>query len=269
MSFRLTDQHIQDYHSLGYTVFRGILPPSLVQDLRRATEDARRIAREVRGAQAQRLQPVGNYEIDQQPFADYAELPEIVQALEAVLSEDHTYGDRNILGVLLEPAEHPYCTMWHRDWRDNSRGLNLSKWDEVFRDIRYFNQVNCALYEDTCTWVVPGSHLRRDLEGEIERFPDRPVPGPELEGKSDENRERACLEYCRSMPGAFRLHLEAGDFALYRSTLWHIGNYVPYRTRATLHDIVSTPEYDVWREEARAEAKIRIADGLVMENPNR
>lgn len=51
-----------------------------------------------------------------------------------------------------------------------------------------------------------------------------------------EEREHVCLEYCRSMPGAVPLHLEAGDFALYQSTLWHIGNYVSYSKRATLHD---------------------------------
>ena len=41
---------------------------------------------------------------------------------------------------------------------------------------------NCALYEDTSTWVVPGSHLRHNLPREKERFPTRPIPVPELEG---------------------------------------------------------------------------------------
>ncbi|MBV7337604.1 phytanoyl-CoA dioxygenase family protein [Chloroflexi bacterium TSY] len=117
-------------------------------------------------------------------------------------------------------------------------------------------------------WVVPGSHLRRDLPGEIERFPDRPIPTPDLEGKTSEEREQICLDYCRSMPSAVRLSLDAGDFALYRSTLWHIGNYVPYRKRATLHDFVDTPEYNDWREQAAKEAAERRAAGIGMENPN-
>lgn len=70
------------------------------------------------------------------------------------------------------------------------------------------------------------------------------------------------------MPGAKRLYLEAGDLALYRSTLWHIGNYVPYKKRATLHDNAMTPEYVAWRDEVRAEAKARTEAGSGMENPN-
>ena len=76
------------------------------------------------------------------------------------------------------------------------------------------------------------------------------------------------LEYCRSMPGAERLYLEAGDLALYRSTLWHIGNYVPYKKRATLHDNAMTPAFRAWIDEMRVEAKERLAAGIGMENPN-
>ena len=172
------------------------------------------------------------------------------------------------MGVLLEPSELSYCTHWHRDWRDNISGLDLASWDAVSGDIDLFNQVNCALYADSCTWLVPGSHLRRDLPREVELFPDRPISGPELEGKSAIERERLCLEYCRSMPAAVQVHLEAGDYALYRNTLWHIGNYVPYRKRATLHDFIDTPEYSRWRQREAARASERRDAGTGMENPN-
>jgi ectoine hydroxylase-related dioxygenase (phytanoyl-CoA dioxygenase family) len=163
----------------------------------------------------------------------------------------------------------PYCTAWHRDWRDNATGLKLSEWDSVFHDINFFNQINCSLYDDSSLWVVPGSHLRRDLPGEAKRFPDRPIPTPNLEGVAAEERERICLDYCRSMTGAVRLYLDAGDFALYRNTLWHLGNYVPYRKRATLHDVVDTPEYAAWRERIYKEMAERRKAGIRMENPNR
>ena len=138
----------------------------------------------------------------------------------------------------------------------------------MFDDIDYFNQINCALYEDSCTWVVPGSHLRRDLPREVERFPDRPIPGPDLEGKTYEERESICLDYCQSMPGAVQLRLEAGDFALYRNTLWHMGNYVPYKKRATLHDGPKTPEFRDFIESNRIEAAERREQGHGRENPN-
>ena len=84
-------------------------------------------------------------------------------------------------------------------------------------------------------------------------FPTGSIPAPLLEEATcNEDRERACLEYCRRMPGAVCLHLDAGDFALYRNTLWHLGNYVPYGKRATLHDVVDTPEFIAWRQRVRS-----------------
>jgi hypothetical protein len=251
MPFQLSDQHIDEYHTLGYTVFRGILPPALIGDLRRVTERAREIARGKYGPQAQRLQPVSAHDLDQQPFDAFRELPDLHAAITSLLSPQHTYGSREILGVLIEPADLPYCTAWHRDWRDNMHGLDPTEWEAVFHDPAYFNQLNVALYEDDCTWVVPGSHLRRDLPREAARFPERPPRGPELEGRSAEERERLCLEYCESMPGAARLRLNAGDCALYRNTLWHLGSYLPYRKRATLHDAVETPEFKAWWQKQR------------------
>lgn len=276
MSFQFTDAHVTDYHSLGYTVFRGILPPSLIGDLRRSSDKAREIGRKLHGPQCQRLQPIAKYEVEQQPFRDYAELPALNDAVQRLLSKRHKFcnlgkpgtGDFGVCGVLLEPADLPYCTAWHRDWRDNMPGVPLADWDDMFHDVDCFNQVNCALYEDSCTWVVPGSHLRRDTSSEARRFPTRPVEGPALEGKSFEERERLCLEYCQSMPGAVQLFLNAGDFALYRNTLWHLGSYLPYRKRATLHDAVDTPRYAEWRDRIMKASEERKKAGQVWENPN-
>ncbi len=268
MVFEFSDRHIDEYYRDGYTVFGQILPPSLLGDLRRVSDRARELARQIRGGQTQRLQPVSAHDLEQQPFVDYTELAPLNDAITRVLSPAHYHGGPEVMGILFEPAETPYCTHWHRDWRDNIGGLPLEMWDAGFADLKLFNQVNCALYEDSCTWVVPGSHLRRDLPGEIARFPQRPIAKPELEGLSCEQCERVCLEYCRSMPGAVQLHLDAGDFALYRNTLWHIGNYVPYKKRATLHDSVDTAEFAAWREQALKAVKQRQAAGVGMENPN-
>src|SRR5207244_376160 len=78
-------------------------------------------------------------------------------------------------------------------------------------------------------------------------FPEDIPPGPSLHGTTEE-RERMCLDYCRRMPGASRLHLEPGDWFIYRNTMWHTGNYVPYAKRATILDVVDTPRYREWRE---------------------
>ena len=268
MPFAFSDHHIEEYRTLGYTVFRQVVPPALLADLRCSSDAARSIARRHNGPQSQRLQPVGQFEIDQQPFIDYAELPSLRDAIHRLLSPSHSHGNRDVLGILLEPAEQPYCTPWHRDWRDNVSGLRLARWNAHMLDDQYFNQINCPLYADSCTWVVPGSHLRHDLPREIERFPERPIATPSLEGKSDSEREYACLRYVRSMPGAVQIHLDAGDFCLYRNTLWHLGNYVPYRIRATLHDAVDTEEFAAWRTKTLDEAGKQKERGLGMENPN-
>ena len=268
MAFQFNDRHIESYHINGYTVFEQILPPSLVNDLRKVTDEARDLARSKSGGQVQRIQPVSKYELDQQPFMDYAELPELVDAISRLLTTRHRHGDRDLFGILLEPRDLPWCTHWHRDWRDNASGLPLEMWDDVFSDLDYFNQINSPLYDDSCTWVVPGSHLRRDLPREIALFPDRPIKGPILDDKTSEEREYACLEYAGSMPGGVQLHLNAGDFALYRNTLWHIGNYVPYAKRATIHDGAVTPEFRKFMKDGRELCDRRTKAGVGMENPN-
>lgn len=233
-------------------------------------EKAREICHQQRGPQAQRLQPIQKYGLDLKAYTEYAELPDLVEAVETLIAADavYAYTDRrtkeSYAGILFEPAERPYCTTWHRDWRDNRAGLSIKAWEANLLNIRMYNQVNTPLYDDHCTWVVPGSHLRRDLAAEIRRFPDRPIQAPNTSGMANEEAEAACLEYCESMPGGMQVNLHAGDFMLYRNSLWHIGNYAPYRKRATIHDVVWTPEFLHWwkntpnREDGRPE----------MQNPN-
>ena len=49
------------------------------------------------------------------------------------------------------------------------------------------------------------------------------------------------------MPGAVPVPLFAGDVAFYRACGWHIGNYVPYTRRATLHDGYYGPDDLAWQ----------------------
>lgn len=259
MPFKFSDRHIEEYYHHGYTVFQGILPPSLVSDLRRATEAGRELAREKKGPQAQRLQPLQAFaeQMDLKPFRDYTQLPALTDALQRVLSPEHMLAGLERMGVLYEPAQQPWCTKWHRDITERSEGVDPVEYREIWKDATFFTQVNCALYTDTSTWYVPASDGRVDVAGEQEAA----AKMPELEGKSYEERERMGLEYCKGMPGAIQFVLEAGDFALYRPNGWHIGNYVPYRKRATIHDSVWKPATRRWyarwmqrQEELRATA---------------
>jgi hypothetical protein len=243
----MSEIHAAELARSGYAVFRALVPVPLLAELRRATDRARELARFQHGPQAQRLQPVARFNLSLAPFEAFRDLPGLREAISSVLSPEHTYGDLELLGVLLEPAEQPWCTRWHRDWRDNAPYLDVSEWEAVFSDPRFFYQLNCPLYDDHSLWVVPGSHTRPDIPEERERFPTRPVETPDLAGLSPEAAEARCREYLRSMPGATQVHLDAGDVCLYRNTLWHAGGYVPYVKRATLHDYIDTPAYREWR----------------------
>jgi hypothetical protein len=250
MGFSLNDNHFFEFYSLGYTIFRAVLPPALIADLRKASERGAAIIRKKTQANIQRFQPVSAFDIDQKPYEDYRDLPALRDAFAKLLTPHHRHGNLDVMGVLIEPSERPWCTNWHRDHLHHMEGLNSTTVN--YHDINFFNQINCALYEDNSTWFVPGSHLREELPSEIAAFQKPPVPGPNLEGTSAEEAEARCLAYCRRMPGAVQVHLNAGDLAVYRNILWHIGNYTPYKKRATLHDAVDTEEYVAWREERKS-----------------
>lgn len=250
MSYRVPESDVAGYYREGYIVFRGLLPTSLVADLRRECDKAAVIARKHRGDQAQRLQPISAYadQIDQKPFRDYEELPALREALSQVLSPRHYVGGPDIMGVLIEPADGPYCTAWHRDITLKTSRMPEDQFRDLILDWNSANQINCPLYDDDCTWFVPGSHLRvRDMPGEaaLATLP------PEIDRVNSTvtdpvEKELLCLRYTMSMPGAVQFRLHPGDLALYRPYAWHIGNYVPYKKRATLHDAVFTPEYEQW-----------------------
>jgi ectoine hydroxylase-related dioxygenase (phytanoyl-CoA dioxygenase family) len=233
MAFQFTKQHRDEYMTAGLTILRGLIPAALLADLRRETDKARVIARSQRGPQTQRLQPVFAYEeLNHQPFHDFLELPGLRAAVDGILSPEHRRSAA--MGILLEPAEEAWCTAWHRDTHGINQG-NVSM--EAICNPRIFNQFNAALYDDHSFWSVPGSHNRADTDVERALFPRVPVPAPDLPAHlSSTERELACLEYVRQMPGAVQVVLCAGDVAFYRNTAWHLGNYVPYVKRATLHD---------------------------------
>ena len=264
MRFTLNDQHINEFHSQGLTVFRGVIPPALIRDLRRVCADGAALIREKGNKDAQRFQPVSKFEISQKPFEDYRDLPELKDAFTRLFSPQHAHGELSILGVLIEPTQRPWCTNWHRDFVHH--GFELTMETTPFMNLNLFNQINCALYEDGSTWYVPGSHLRAELPGELAAFGGQlPVPAPDLENLSAEEAEARCLAYCRKMPGGVQVQLNAGDLAVYRAIGWHLGNYAPYRKRATLHDAVETPEYKVWRDAVySAAAKRKTEQALAL-----
>jgi hypothetical protein len=257
---------VDEYLGRGYLILRGIVPPTLLADLRAQADIARDLAHRLNGPQTQRIQPLDRYgdDIDLQPFRDYAELDTLRRAVEDLLGPGYTHAHLDIMGLLVEPQEHPWHCGWHRDGvvevppeaRDQRFNQTLG---EIWHDLRFFNQINCALYADGCTWFVPGSHLRSfDLTGERQSSGQAEMVHPP-EGMSSVEAERYYLDHCQSMPGAVQVHLRAGDFMIYRNLAWHTGLYIPYQPRATIHDIVSHEDRAEWSVRWGAAKKEAVA----------
>lgn len=252
MSFVYSDRLRQEYYADGFTILRGLIPASLMTDLRRETDKAREIARAQFGIQAQRLQPVYAYDgLDHRPFRDFLNLPGMRATVEGILGKEHRPSE--IMGVLLEPAEKAWATHWHRDWGYNVEGIDLEAFfDACINRLGMFNQLNGALYDDHSLWVVPGSHNRRDTTEEQAAFARIPPPPPALsDAMAPVKRELTLAEYARRMPGAVQVTLLAGDVAFYRACQWHLGTYVPYVKRSTLHDGFYSPEDLAWQASVR------------------
>jgi hypothetical protein len=241
MPFRAEQRHRDEFERDGYTIFRSLLPPSLLADLRCAAADASRIARERHGDCAQRLQPIFDVPgIDPRPFRDFAELPELQEAIRAVLTPQHWHGSER-LGLLVDPAV-AFTTRWHRDAFLPERAERFQR-EAV--DPALYNQCNCPLHPDRSLLIVPRSHLRPNTEAEVRHAGAR--QGHRITGAWAD-----LLAYADAMPGAMRVELDAGDYALYRASMWHVGIYSPSIRRATLHDHVDTEASVAWRREMAA-----------------
>ena len=253
MPFEFCESMITHYWQQGYVVFRRILPATLVRDLRVEADKARALAHELHGPQAQRLQPICKYadKINNKPFEDYAQLPVLCDAIQRLLGPSAPGGkyyhtSPGVLGVLVEPTARPRHHGWHRDWVSNypiaeqKSPARLAEFRETRHHTTKGNQVNCAIYPDNCLWYVPASYMRiYDLPGEVQDFcyVTGKNPFDEIEASHAE-LERLALEKCDSFPGAVCVRLDAGDFAVYRSSGWHTGVYSPLHPRATIHDSV-------------------------------
>ncbi|MGK0239195.1 MAG: hypothetical protein ACI92G_002670 [Candidatus Pelagisphaera sp.] len=253
----LTEEDRQKYREDGYHIIPKIIPASLLKDLRRESGKAQEIARRIDGPQAQRLSALHTYqeELDMKVFKDFDEIEGLNQAIQDLLTPAHFLQPTADSTILFGPRDRPWSTEWHRDFRDHIEDApwneNLADdWADISNNFNYWNQVNCPLYEDNSTWYVPHSFQRVSntrQENELYASTTQEILRDETNEQTDEALELFCLQYCQAMPAAVQLVLNPGDFCIYRNVGWHIGNYVPYRKRMTIHTQCDTPKFVAFR----------------------
>lgn len=255
----ITEEDRQKYREEGYHIIPQVIPPSLLKDLRREGAKAQEIARRIDGPQSQRLSALDTYrdELDMKVFRDFDEIEGLNEAIQELLTPAHFLQPTADATILFGPRDRPWSTEWHRDFRDHIEEAPwkehlADKWEEISNDFNIWNQVNCPLYEDNSTWYVPGSFKRTHntkAENELYASTTQEILRDEANEQTDEALELFCLNYCQAMPGAVQLVLNPGDFCIYRNIGWHIGNYVPYRKRMTIHTQCDTKDFVDFRKQ--------------------
>ncbi|KAJ4490683.1 hypothetical protein J3R30DRAFT_3279125 [Lentinula aciculospora] len=133
-----------------------------------------------------------------------------------------------LFNLLINPLEHSFALRWHRDdVKENAlpeqEQAALDKWHTGV-------QWNTALYEDSCLYVVPGSHR-------VVRTPAQRVHSCTLKPPSNP----------MDMPGAALLTLKPGDTVFYNSNILHCAAYDHKVKRATLHACIGDARYGATR----------------------
>ena len=212
----VSSSDIDGFFRNGFVILRDAIPPALLRDLRRECDKGVAAVRATAQGrpEAQRFQPVSKYadHLDLQPFRAYAALPALNAAFKQILGPDVFYGKPDVIGVFVEPEQLPWSFGWHRDLTlQSSRLGSQQEFDRFALDWDSLNQINCALYNDDCTWYVPGSHLRtHDTPAELAAGAGAnrdAVKRLTAEGDIDA-LERLPLEQVRSMPVAAKVHLK-------------------------------------------------------------
>ncbi|KAL0573860.1 hypothetical protein V5O48_008077 [Marasmius crinis-equi] len=121
-----------------------------------------------------------------------------------------------LFNLLINPTAHKFALRWHRDdvkgdATEEEERKALGAWNTGV-------QWNTALYEDSCLYVVPGSHLTPRTEEQRKHSTTMDAPANPLD-----------------MPGAIQVTLKPGETVFYNSNILHCATYNNEHKRATLH----------------------------------
>ncbi|THH13151.1 hypothetical protein EW146_g7029 [Bondarzewia mesenterica] len=168
------------------------------------------------------VQHVMHPELGEPAFAKWYSSKELRGAVEELLACQDENLQMELFNLLINPESHEFALRWHRDdvkttATDEEEREALEIWNHG--NLRFVEiQWNTALYEDSCLFVVPGSHRvpRTDEQRSQSSTPDPP-------------------EDPMTMPGVLQVTLHPGDTVFYNNNILHCGKYSEKAKRATLH----------------------------------
>ncbi|KAJ7354609.1 hypothetical protein DFH08DRAFT_855425 [Mycena albidolilacea] len=162
------------------------------------------------------VQHVMHPDLGQPAFAQWYTSTALINAVQNLLGCDDQL-QMELFNLLINPVSHNFALRWHRDdiggdatEAEERRALDAWK--------PYGIQWNTALYEDSCLFVVPGSH-------KVPRTPEQRIHSEGPDAPADP----------LDMPGAIRVSLRPGESVFYNSNILHCAAYDAQAPRATLH----------------------------------
>ncbi|KAJ7782408.1 hypothetical protein DFH07DRAFT_790564 [Mycena maculata] len=163
------------------------------------------------------VQHVMHPDLGEPIFSQWYTSTQLINAVENLLGCKEDQLQMELFNLLINPVSHNFALRWHRDdisekATQEEERLALDAWKP------HGIQWNTALYEDSCLYVIPGSH-------KVTRTPEQRLHSEGPEAPVDP----------LDMPGAIQVLLKPGDSVFYNSNILHCASYDSQAPRATLH----------------------------------
>ncbi|KAJ6545413.1 hypothetical protein B0H19DRAFT_1221688 [Mycena capillaripes] len=145
-------------------------------------------------------------------------LDAIINAVQTLMGCEEEQLQMELFNLLINPVSHNFALRWHRD--DISGDATEEEERRALDAWKPHGVCPPALYEDSCLFIVLGSHK---------------VPRTPEQRQHSEGQECQVPADPLDMPGAIRVSLKPGDSVLYNSNILHCATYDAQAPQATLH----------------------------------
>jgi ectoine hydroxylase-related dioxygenase (phytanoyl-CoA dioxygenase family) len=231
MTVPITDKQRAQYHEEGYFILKDAVPADQREALIQAVKDLMEAAIEKNEPELRwinkeeripgRIGGILDPSRIQPGFADSLANGPYFSVTEQILRSPVRYC---ICGMLAGGGGEKYIQGWHRDTAPIEGDQELAV---LQRNYRLYTQINAPLYPDRYLQIVPGSHLRKSSNEELDVLHNNPTG---------------------DMPDQLTVETEPGDVVFYYNNLFHRGFNPEGELRWTMHHgfmVADAPVYNV------------------------